>query len=146
MAHLFALLLTLSANAGFITAAATTVYRCHVAGEAITFADRPCKGGIAVKISPGTTIAMAPLTEEEEARLQAVTQASKQRASQLARDRDRVRAKLARQTDQAATACQAARTELRALKIRRRQGYTLAEAAKIGKRADSLKETIRNRC
>ena len=126
--------------------AASTIYRCSVAGEPVMFSDLPCPGGDPVTMRSANTVSMAPLTESEQHRLDALRKDADERAKHRRQALRRQRARLAEDTRRAEAACRDARNQLEALKLRKRKGYTLAEGVRIAQLATTLRETVRANC
>ena len=129
-----------------LIAATSTMYRCAVPGEPVMFSDLPCPGGARVSVKTGNTVSMAPLTEGEQRRLDALQKAAEKRTSQRRQALRRQRARLAEDTRRAEAACRSARNQLEALKLRKRKGYTLVEGVRIAQLATTLRETVRANC
>ncbi len=139
MALLFAIALSFIAGGSHI-------YRCEVADGPPLFSDLPCRGGTLVEIATGSVVSMTPLTPQERERLAALSDSSEARAADRRRARKQARALSRAEAEQKRKQCTGARSQLRALEVRRRKGYSLAESVKMARLTDALKEAVRANC
>ena len=141
------LLAALGAALGTATyLAAGPIYQCHIDGEPPSFSDRPCRGAVAVEINVREGVHFTPLSEQEQARLQKLAEASHARRVEQQRLRRQARLREQLATELADRACREAREGLRELRLQRRQGYSLAEAARLEDRAAELRDSAREHC
>ncbi len=125
---------------------AAAIYRCETPGEPVEFADRPCRNAVVVELQAISTIRMTPLTDTERQQLEASAHSNRERAKARQKQLARTRARLAQDVRRADQACQDARQDLQALKLRKRKGYSLADSVRLAGRADELRNIIRGNC
>ena len=125
---------------------ASPIYQCHMDGEPPIFSDRPCRGAVAVEIDVREGVHFAPLSELEQTKLQELAEASHARRVEQQRLRRQARLREQLAAELADRACQEAREGLRELRLQRRQGYSLAEAARLEDRAAELRDSAREHC
>lgn len=125
-------------TATFLIALAAPVFRCEIPGEPPLFSDLPCPHGTLLHLEP------APLIQSVGTPLMdSLTDVATVDARQHRSPRPSVR-----RTTQPSKAdrCEVARTGLRAVQMKKRKGYSLAEATQLEAEQREFKDEIRATC
>ena len=120
--------------------ALSAIYRCDLPGEPVLFADRPCPNGVIIELRQPPTMHSVALTDADLAVvLGTAAKPVAQTARQSRHQRDRT-------TSTEAKACADAKADLRAIQMKRRKGYSLAEGVRLEGQAAKHRDTIRENC
>jgi hypothetical protein len=118
---------------------ATPVFRCEAPGEPPLFSDLPCPHGTRIELSAAPLIQSVGVEQSGFAPPEKATSLSTSGAK-----RKSVSARLT--ATSRAERCEAARTALRGVQMKRRKGYSIAEGAQLEAQLREHKDTIRSSC
>lgn len=119
-------------------ALANPVFRCETPGQPPLFSDLPCPHGTLLHLQPAPLIQSVGTPPGDSLSDIAGIDAVKQRRNQPAGHRTARVSKADR--------CQTARTGLRGVQMKKRKGYSLAEAAQLEAEQREFKDEIRASC
>ncbi len=128
----------------FVSAANAAIYVCEDK-EVATFTDLDCHQTPYDIRSPSRT-RFAPLTDTEITQLETIDARQDGLEQKRRKSRRLARSQRLRTTEAALELCAEARRDLRALGVRRRQGYPASEAKSLDAREARYEETIRTYC
>ncbi|MCP5181425.1 MAG: hypothetical protein H6994_16155 [Pseudomonadales bacterium] len=114
------------------------IFRCEPPGEPVLYSDRPCEGAHEIQVQTPPQLGSVP-TPVSGKRVDT-------KAAAAPRTRPRRTAATRSTLEDRVRACDAARTGLRGVQLRRRRGYTIAEGARLADEAEEYKEVMRENC
>jgi hypothetical protein len=130
--------LFISLTTSLLLALSATVFVCQAPGEAPLFSDLPCPHGTTLQIEPAPLIqSVGPVSIGAEA-----DNPSRVTTSRASTGRSQGR----QVTVSRVELCEKARTGLREVQMKKRKGYSLAEAAQLESDLQEHRGTIRASC